>query len=241
MKIVGVIPARGNSERTKKKNTKIFCGRPLIAWTILSALKSKKLDRVIVSTDSSEIAKIARRYGAEVPFLRPPELATATIGIEPVMKHVYEWLKAKESYSADALALLFCTNPLRQSWHIDEAIKIMKKTGCDSVVAVNETPANHTPYWTLTQDKKGKVSLFGGIPLKKIINRRQDFPEKCYARNEIIYLLKPKNLYEKPSRLYGQKVELYVTNPIYEVDINTPEEWQLAEIRFKNLSKLKAP
>jgi len=237
MKVVGVIPARGGSKRTRDKNIKLFAGKPLIAWTILSALKSKKLDRVIVSTDSPVIAKIAKRFGAEAPFLRPPELATDAIGIEPVMKHVYQWLKANQGYQADALALLFCTNPLRQSRHIDQATKIMEKTGCDSVVAVNEVPANHTPYWTLVKNKKGQVRLFGDIPLKKILNQRQDFPQRCYARNELIYLLKPKNLYQTPSRLYGKKVGLYVTSPIYEVDINTPAEWTLAELRFKNLKK----
>ena len=239
MKVVAVIPARGGSKKIPNKNLRKFCGKPLIAWTILEAKKSKKINRIIVSTDSVEIAKVAKRYGAEVPFLRPAELATETMGIEPVMKHAYEWLIKNKKYQADALALLFATNPLRKSFHIDEAIKIIKKTGCDSVVSVNETPANHTPFWTLIKAHDGAVSLFGGISLKNIHNRRQDFPHPCYARNELIYLLKPKNLYENPSRLYGEKVELYATNPIYEIDINTEEDWLISEIKFKSLNKRK--
>lgn len=265
MKIVAVIPARGGSKRIPRKNIRNFCGKSLIAWTILGALKSKYLDRVIVSTDDKEIARIAKRYGAEVPFLRPAELAIPTIGIEPTLKHVYEWLLKNENYKADALVLLMPTSPLRQTHHIDEAIEIFKKkkvypirgrelssatdsttqqrafasNGVDSVVAVNETPANHTPYWTLVRNKNGKVTLWGRKSLKNIITRSQDFPQKCYARNDLVYVLKPKNLFEKKSNIYGNKVELYIIpDPSnYEADINTSDEWQDAEMKFQKLRR----
>ena len=236
MKIVGIIPARGGSKSIPLKNLKDFCGKPLIAWSIISA-KESKLDKVIVSTDSEEIAKVAKQYGAEVPFLRPAELAGDTIGIEPVLKHTYEWLKDNENYNADAIMLLQSTSPLRQTFHIDEMLKIFKENDVDSVVAVNETPANHTPYWTLTKDDKGKVSLWGGIPLKDILVRRQDFPQKCYARNDLGYILKPASLYDTKPNLYGDKVELYITPDAhkYEADINTPSEWEETEFKFKHL------
>jgi len=239
MKIIGIIPARGGSERVPNKNLKNFCGKPLVAWTILGAKKSKHLDRVIVSTDSPAIAKIAKKHGAEAPFLRPAEFATSTIGVEPTLKHTYEWLLKNEAYKTDALVLLMPTSPLRQTFHIDDAIEIFKNKKADSVVGVNETPANHTPYWTLIRSRKGKVVLWGGIPLKNIITRRQDFPQKCYARNDLVYVLKPKNLFEKKPNLYGKKVELYITaDPVlYEADINTPDEWEDAEIKFKRLQK----
>lgn len=237
MKIVAIIPAKGSSERTPNKNIKKFCGKPLIAWAILNAKKSNQLDRIIVSTDSSKIAAIAKKYGAEVPFLRPKELATPTIGIEPTLKHAYEWLLQNEGYKADGIAMLMATNPMRRLFHIDEAIKIFTDKKADSVVAVNETPANHAPYWTLVQTGAG-VSLFGGIDLKNILTRRQDFPQKCYARNDLIYILKPKNLYEEKPNLYGKKIELYITSPLYEADINTPEDWHIAEIRFRKLKSI---
>ncbi len=236
MKIIGIIPARAGSEKLPNKNLRIFNGKPLIAWAILNAKKSKILDRVIVSTDSPEIAKVAKKYGAEVPFLRPAELAISTIGIEPTLKHAYEWYLKNKKYKADGVALLHSTSPLRQPFHIDEAIKIFIDKKPDSVVAVNPTPANHTPYWTLVRSKNGKVKLFGGINIKNILTRRQDFPQKCYARNDLIYVLKPKNLFEKKPNLYGKKVELYETSTLYEADINTPEEWADAEIKFKRLS-----
>jgi len=221
------------------KNLKKFCGKPLIAWTILGAKKSKHLDRVIVSTNDPKIAKVAKKYGAEVPFLRPEELATSTIGIEPTLKHTHEWLLKNEDYKADALILLMPTSPLRQTFHIDNAIEIFKNKKADSVLGVNETPANHTPYWTLIRSPRGKVTLWGGKPLKKIITRRQDFPKKCYARNDLVYVLRPKNLFEKKPNLYGNKVELYETSSLYEADINTPEEWSDAEVKFKRLQKKK--
>jgi CMP-N-acetylneuraminic acid synthetase len=143
MKIVAVIPARGGSKGIPAKNIKKFCGKPLIVWTIESALKSK-VDRVIVSTDNEEIKKIALKYGAEVPFIRPKELAIDSIGIEPTLIHTYEWLKNNENYGTDAIVLLMPTSPTRQYFHINEALEIFKKTKADSVVAVNETPAKNT-------------------------------------------------------------------------------------------------
>lgn len=241
MKTIGIIPARGGSKGIPGKNIRNFCGKPLIAWSILSALKSK-LDRVIVCTDGPEIAKVAKKYGAEV-IEEPAELAVGTMGVEPAMIHVYQQLK-KEGYTADAIVILMATNPIRQSFHINESLKIFKNKKADSVVSVNETPANHTPYWTLIRTPKGEVKLWGNIPLKQIHTRRQDFPQKCYARNDLIYVLKPENLFkgrQKDGRIdrYGEKVELYITNPAYEIDINTLEEWQDAEVRFKRMIKAK--
>ena len=239
MKIVAIIPARGGSKSIPWKNIKKLAGKELIGWTIEGAIQSKELDRVIVSTESPKIAKIAKKFGAEVPFLRPGHLSVDSIGIEPTLKHAFEWLKQNDGYEADALVLLMPTSPLRQTFHIDEAIKIFKKTKADSVVAVNETPANHTPYWTLIRSKAGKVSLWGGVNLKDIITRRQNFPLKCYARNDLVYVLKPKNLFEKKPNLYGSKVELYIVNDParYEADINTPDEWEDANRKIKKIIK----
>ncbi len=238
MKIVAIIPARGGSKSIPSKNIRDFCGKPLIAWSIETAKNCPLIDRVIVSTDNKEIADIAKKHGAEVPFLRPVEFSIDTIGIEPVLKHTYEWLKENEGYEADCLIMILPTSPARKSDHLTEAIKIFKKTSADSVITVNETPANHTPYWTLTRNTENKVTLWENIPLKKILTRRQDFPQKCYARNDIAYVLKPKNLYDSErSNLYGDRVELCVTaEPAkYEMDINTPDEWEVSEIKFKKL------
>lgn len=239
MKIIGVIPARGGSKSIPLKNLKDFCGKPLIAWSIISA-KNSKLDRVIVSTDDPKIAEVAKKYGAEAPFLRPSELSQDTIGMESVLKHTYEWLKENEKYDADAIMLLQSTSPLRQSFHIDEMIDVFIDSGADSVVSTNETPANHTPYWTLVKNANDDVTLWDGTPLCNMLTRRQDFPQKCYARNDLGYIFKPRNLYESKPNLYGKRIELYIAPNAraYEADINTSEEWVEAEEKaFKILPK----
>ncbi|KKQ91021.1 MAG: CMP-N-acetylneuraminic acid synthetase [Candidatus Azambacteria bacterium GW2011_GWA2_39_10] len=239
MKIIAIIPARGGSLRIRDKNIKNFAGKPLIAWTILEAKKSELINKIIVATDSPEISMIAKKYGAETPFLLPDSLTQPSSSIEPVIKYAYEWLIKNQNFKADAVVLLMPPNPLRKSVFIDEAIKIFKKKKPDSVVAVSETPANHTPFWTLIKQKSGKVTLFNGQNIKKIIRISQNFPQKCYGRNDLVYVLKPRNLFEKNSNLYGDKVELYVTNPLYEADINTPEEWLMTEMKFKMLRSIK--
>lgn len=233
MKIIGIIPARGGSKSIPAKNIKKLLGKPLIAWSIKSALKSN-LDRVIVTTDDKKIANIAKKYGAEVPFIRPKKLATDTMGIEPVVQHTLDWLKKNENYVPDAVALMMPTTPLRPSKHINGAIRMFKKEKPDSVISVYEAQANDNPHWMLKINKKKKVVLFTDEPLSKIKTRRQELP-KCYSRNDIIYILKPKNLKEKKPNLYGQKVKLYIMDHFYNIDINTPEDWFICEQKLKRI------
>jgi len=239
--IVAVIAARGGSKAIPNKNIKSFCGKPLIAWTIESALASKVADRVLVTTDDPKIQRVARQYGAEARFLRPKRLATARMGLEPVLRHAFEWLRDHEQYRADVLLLLPATNPLRQPFHISEAVQLFLRKKADSVVAVHETPANYTPFWTLVKPKSGRVTLFNGKNLKTMYTQRQDFPLRCYTRNDLIYVLRPENLFQKPPNLYGDRVELYVTSSIYDGDINGEDDWKLTEIRFRQLSSVKGP
>ena len=152
---VAVIPARGGSRGIPDKNIRDFAGKPLIAWTIEQACEAEKVDRVIVSTDSERIADIARDYGAEVPFLRPAEISASDTAIEPVMEHAYESLRQNEGYTADSLVLLFPTNPLRETHHIDNCIELFSSSETDLVITVNESPAHYTPYWTLVRDNNG--------------------------------------------------------------------------------------
>lgn len=236
---VAIIPARGGSQGIPDKNIRIFEGKPLIAWTIECALTAEGVDRVIVSTDSERIAAIARRYGAEVPFLRPASLAVSTTPIEPVMSHAYEWLKDEEKYQVDGLILLFPTNPLRNQKQVEEALNLYYKTQADCVISVNESPAHYTPYWTLVRDEQGAVSFFGGQDIRKGYSRRQDFPQKCFAKNDLIFVLRPENLFAQVPSLYGERVELYVTERIFDGDINTIEDWRITLQIFKMLNKKK--
>ena len=236
MEILGIIPARGGSKRIPGKNIKPVGGKPLIAWTILSAKKSN-INRTIVSTDDPKIAKVAKKYGAEIPFLRPQELSGDKLGIEPVIIHLLKWLKDTENYEPDAVALLMPTSPLRQSKHINEVIDIFKKGKFDSVVSVVEARANANPYWIIKKDEEDKCILFTGQPLTKMITRSQDLPS-CYSRNDIIYLLKPENLLKsKTPNLYGEKMELYIMDDFYNVDVNTPDDLFICRQKMKLLKK----
>lgn len=235
MNILGIIPARGGSQSIPRKNIKNLMGKPLIAWSIESALDSK-LDRVIVTTDDKEIASIAKQYGAEAPFIRPENLANNTIGIEPVVQHTLDWLNENENYVPDAVALMMPTTPLRPTKHINSAIELFIKKNPDSVVSVHKTIANDNPHWMLKINEQQKVVLFTNEPLSKITTRRQELPS-CYVRNDIIYILNPKNLKENNPNLYGQHVELYIMDHFYNIDINTPEDWFICEQKLKYIEK----
>jgi N-acylneuraminate cytidylyltransferase/CMP-N,N'-diacetyllegionaminic acid synthase len=239
VKALAVIPARGGSQGISQKNIKPFEGKPLIAWTIECAKAVDEIDRIIVSTDNVEIAEISKAYGAEVPFLRPKELAEAETPIEPVMAHVCKWLQDNEGIVPQAMVLLFATCPIREPRHIREALALFYSTGADSVVSVNESPAHYTPYWTLIREEGGRVCYFGGTDIRMGYARRQDFPRICYAKNDVAIVFQPRNLFADVPSLFGERVELYVTERIYDADINTPEDWEWTEMVFRYLHHRK--
>jgi N-acylneuraminate cytidylyltransferase len=126
IRTLGLIPARGGSKGIARKNLTCLAGRPLIAHTIESAKKASSLDRVIVSTDDEEIAAVARSFGAEVPFMRPAELAEDATPDLPVFVHALEWLQQHEGYTPAFVAHLRPTSPLRTAQHIDEAVSLLR-------------------------------------------------------------------------------------------------------------------
>lgn len=237
---VAIIPARGGSRGIPDKNILEFAGKPLIAWTIELALAAQGVSRVIVSTDSERIADIARQHGAEVPFLRPAEISAADTPIEPVMAHAWEWLRSNQGYEADALILLFPTNPLRLVQHVEESLDLFFSSGADSVLTVNESPAHYTPYWTLVRDGDGVVRYFGGKDIRTGYARRQDFPQKCYAKNDLVFVIRPQNLFLAQPNLFGERAELLVTDRVFDGDINDPEDWELTLQMFHHLRSGRA-
>ena len=141
--VLGLVPARGGSKGIPRKNLIPVGGLPLIAHTILAARKSRSLDRVIVSTDDDEIAEVAERFGAEVPFRRPPEFAEDLTPDLPVFLHALEWLDRHEGYKPDLIAHLRPTSPLRTAQHIDEAVSILRgRPDADSVRSVTVPSEN---------------------------------------------------------------------------------------------------
>jgi CMP-N,N'-diacetyllegionaminic acid synthase len=235
-----VIPARKGSKSIHSKNLKLFCGKPLIYWTIKLALESN-FGPVCVTTDSEEIRDLAITEGAQAPFLRPAYLAEDTTAIEPVLAHSYEYF-SKSGTHVSALMLLMPTSPFRMGEDLLEAKKIYESSeNCTSVFSVKEAIANENPHWMIQIGEDNRVTNFTGVPLEKMKTRRQDLP-KVYIRNDYIYLFKPQNLYEKISNLYGAHPRLLVSDENrLDVDINTQKDWLIAEMLFANPKVFKTP
>lgn len=239
MRILGIIPARGGSKSIPRKNIKDLGGKPLIAWTIEAAKASGVFERIILTTDDSEIAEVGKKWGIEVPFLRPKELAEDKTPTLPVLQHAVSWLKENEGYLPDAVMLLQPTAPFRQARHIKCAIDLFITSGADSVVSVVEIPGHFSPYWAVVEEADGRAKLFLGDPIHKRIPRRQDFPKKTYANNGAIYLFKPQLLFDaKEPSLYGGHVRLFPMEEKYSVNIDGPEDWELAKIAIEKLRNL---
>lgn len=232
MKILGVTLARGGSISVPKKNIKPICGIPLIAYTITEALKSKYITKYIISTDDEEIKEIAMNYGAEVPFLRPKELATDTASSADAINHAVQFIEEEENCKYDYIIELMCTNPLKTVEDIDACIEKLIKTSADSVIAVHKLEDHHP------------------IRIKKIVNdqivdfclpeipetRRQDLKPDAYVRSGSIYAVKRDEL-TLHNRRYGTKESRpYILPPERAVNVDTLIDFLVAE---KLIEKMK--
>ena len=180
---LGLVTARGGSKGVPGKNIRRVGGKPLIAWTLDAAKNAKSLQRTIVSTDDCDIAETARRCGAEVPFLRPAELALDDSPHVDVVVHALEWLDTHEGYRPDYVVLLQPTSPLRTAGDIDAAVSLALEKNAEAVVSVCETH-NH-PY--LVRRLTGDCRLEEFVPCPLVYARRQDLPP-AFALNGAIYI-----------------------------------------------------
>lgn len=231
-KVLGVITARGGSKSIPGKNIKLFLGKPLIVYTIEAAKESGAFDRIILSTDDDEIAKVGRQYGVDVPFKRPKELAQDTTPHLPVMQHVVQWLKDNENYYPDYVMILQPTSPLRKAIHIKEAIEVIKKYQSDSVVSISPVPSHFNPHWQFVLTENSKLRIFTGEPFREIIRRRQELIP-TYTKNGAIYLFKTDILFREHPSFYGEDVRGYAMEEEYSINIDTLDDWGIAEALFK--------
>jgi CMP-N-acetylneuraminic acid synthetase len=223
---IGIVPARGGSKGIPRKNIALLGGKPLLAHTAEAAGAARRLARCILSTDDPEIAAAGREYGLDVPFLRPPELATDTTPSLDVMIHAARRLDEMGT-PADALVLLQPTAPLRTAEDIDGAIDLLERGEADSVVSVAEVPSHYSPEWQLTLGGDGELSLATGRPLREIVTRRQLLP-KTYYRNGAVYAVRRATLLDQRS-LYGERCLGYVMPAERSVNIDGPDELAEAE------------
>lgn len=219
MNTLGVITARSGSKGIRDKNIRELSGKPLIAYTIETALKCQYIDRVMVSTDSDIYADISRKYGAEVPFLRSDKTATDTAASIDVLLEVLDKYE-KEGQSFDNVVLLQPTSPLRTYKNLDEAFRLFYNKNADSVVSVCE--CEHSPLWSNTLPND--LNMFKFI---KNYHRRQE-QEKYYRLNGAIYISKVDVLRQIQS-FYGEKSYAYIMERNESIDIDTKQDFEFAE------------
>jgi CMP-N,N'-diacetyllegionaminic acid synthase len=224
MKALGIIPARGGSKGVPHKNIRMLCGKPLLQYTAEAALAAKSLARVILSTEDKEIAEVGRRCGLEVPFLRPMDLAQDGTPTLPVIQHAVRWVE-KQGDRYDVICLLQPTNPLRRPADIDACLAILEQGDLDSVVSVLQVPHECNPHWVYLQSEDGLLRLSTGELTP--ISRRQDLPV-AFRRDGSVYVTRRDVLLEKDS-LYGERIAGYAMDPSRHINIDGPQDWQLAE------------
>ena len=218
MSLLAIIAARGGSKAILRKNIKSLMGKPLIGWSIDAAKQSSCIDRIVVSTEDDEIASVARELGADVPFMRPAELAADdTPGIAPVLHAIsqlpdYDWV-----------LLLQPTSPLRAAEDIDGIWRLCQERGAPSAVSMCE--AGKHPYWMYQRNAAQRLEPF--IEGRPDVTRRQDLPP-AYALNGALYLARTDWLLEQQNFI-GPETLGYIMPPERSVDLDTPQDWRWVE------------
>lgn len=231
MSILGLITARGGSKGTPGKNVKTIAGKPLIAWTIEAALESSLLDRVIVSTDDDNIALVSRQFGAEVPFMRPVNLAQDDSPHIDVLIHAIEWIRDEQGYNPEYLMLLQPTSPLRTVDDINNAVGLANKHDADCVIGVSLSPVH--PYLIKQVDEKGKLESYTSIPDGYL--PRQVYPT-VYYENGAIYLIKTETVLKKGAS-YLEDAFPYVMPIERSLDIDTPWDFHVGNLILQDKHK----
>jgi CMP-N,N'-diacetyllegionaminic acid synthase len=226
MSIICVIPARSGSKGILNKNIIDFNGKPLIAWTIEVAVRSKQFSRVIVSTDNMKIAKIAKKFGAEVPFLRPKTLANDNVHATKVVMHALMWLKKTENYTPKAITMLLPTSPLREVRHIKSIINIFKKKKVSSVISVENLSKYLNNLRYLIDGKLIKIDK------EKNMHRQRQNQKNLYAVNGSIFLANTKKFIKKKT-FHLPGAFGYEMNVLNSVDINEKRDLDLANSYLK--------
>jgi CMP-N,N'-diacetyllegionaminic acid synthase len=218
-KILAIIPARGGSKRLPRKNVLPLAGKPLIAWTIEAAQKSKYLDEIHISTDDQEIADVSKLFDQKVPELRPESLSTDTATTQSVLFYTLE----KYAENSHIVVLLQPTSPLRTYQHIDEAIELLIKKEAYSVVSV--TPCEHPPEWSNTLPNDHSMKNFIG---PNCIKRSQEF-DKSYRLNGAIYVYDINKLINYGNISLRNDSYAYVMPNELSIDIDNQIDLDMAE------------
>lgn len=225
MRILGLIPARGGSKGVPRKNSKLLRGKPLVSYSIETALACPALDKVLVSTDDQAIAEMSVAAGAEVPFLRPAPLASDESPTIDTVLHALHFL-AEQQEHYDALCLLQPTVPFRDPADLAQAIRYFIETDADTLLSVREVPKTFHPNWIYTwNETQSSLQLASGAD--QPTSRRQDLPP-AYFRDGSVYLTKTQTILQNRT-LYGSKIVPFQMQRSPQINIDTPADWQQAE------------
>lgn len=230
-KILAIIPARAGSKRIPNKNIRNFFGKPLIAHTILQAQKSPIIDRVIVDTDSPKIAAVAKKYGAEAPYLRPKHLAGDKAQVVDAIIYLLNRLKKEEGYRPTHVMILQTTSPLREERDIKACWNLMQRTRAASVLTVSPT---HPRLYYL--DKKQNIVLAN----KRVSSssNTQAWPPAYLLNGCFVYITKTDTLIRERGVIV-KNTKAAVCDKWRSVDLDTPEDWVMAEFLFKNKNAIE--
>ena len=225
-KILAVTLARGGSKSVPKKNIKKISGKPLIAYTIEEALKSKYIDDYLVSTDCKEIAKVANDFGAETPFIRPDEYSTDEASSLSAIKHAINFMETQKGIKYDFFIELMCTNPLKNAFDIDSVIEKAVINNSESVIAVHQLDDHHPARIKKIVDDK-IVDFCVEEPNEA---RRQDLRPLAFIRSGSIYCMRRDFILDKDKRYGGSDSRPYILPTERAVNIDTMNDFLLAEL-----------
>ena len=224
MTATAIIPARGGSKRIPRKNIRQFHGRPMIAWTIDTAINSGLFSNVIVSTDDAEIAAIAQEHGAQVPFLRPADFSNDYATTQDVMRHAVTWL-AKNQIESDFVCCLYATAPFLQAEDVVKGLRALQESTADYAYAVTEF--DYSPHRALIKNQNGQVSL--EKPELAAV-RSQDLPSLVHDAGQF-YWAKTETWLTQQEVLSSAGIGIEIPRSQAQ-DIDNEEDWKLAEALF---------
>jgi CMP-N,N'-diacetyllegionaminic acid synthase len=223
LRVLGLVPARGGSKGVPGKNVRPLAGHTLLEYTARAARESGVLDRIILSTDSPEIAEAGRRAGLEVPFMRPAALAADDTPMVPVIQHALAEV-SRQGWPPDIVVLLQPTSPLRRPDHIRDAVSMLGETGADSVVTVVEVPRHLSPDYVM-RIEGGRLKPF--LPDGPRVTRRQD-ARPAYSRDGTVYAFHPSTI-ERSGGIYGEDCRPLLIDACDSLSIDSLADWDEAE------------
>lgn len=226
---IAVIPARGGSKRIPRKNIKDFCGKPIIAYSIQVALDSRLFDRIIVSTDDEEIASVARSFGAETPFMRPPELSDDHVGTASVIRHAISWVN-KNDGPVDIACCIYATAPFVKASFLRQGYERLRASGKEFAFSVTSFPFPIQRSVRIRPDGALDAMYPECVPL-----RSQDLDEAFHDAGQF-YWGKSQAFLDDVTIFSAASVPIVLPRYLVQ-DIDTLEDWKRAELMFKVLQE----